>query len=137
LIPLLSKGDVIIDGGNSYFKDSIRRYKSLKELGIHFIGTGASGGETGARCGPSIMPGGAREAWPLVKPIFQAISARVDGEIPCCQWMSTDGYGHYVKMIHNGIEYRYMPIDRRNLPHSERPAQTQSPANVRNLQRLE
>jgi 6-phosphogluconate dehydrogenase len=110
LIPLLSEGDVIMDGGNSYFKDSIRRYETLKKNGIHFLGVGISGGEIGARRGPSIMPGGAQEAWPLVKPILQEISAKVDGDIPCCQWMSSDGSGHYVKMVHNGIEYGCMQL---------------------------
>jgi 6-phosphogluconate dehydrogenase len=110
LLPFLEKGDVIIDGGNSYFKDSIRRHAYLEQKGIHFIGTGVSGGEIGARHGPSIMPGGSEEAWELVKPILQAISAKIDGDIPCCEWMGTDGAGHYVKMVHNGIEYGFMQL---------------------------
>ena len=110
LLPFLEKGDVIIDGGNSYFKDSIRRHAYLEQKGVHFIGTGVSGGEIGARRGPSIMPGGSEEAWELVKPILQAISAKIDGDIPCCEWMGTDGAGHYVKMVHNGIEYGFMQL---------------------------
>jgi len=101
---------VIIDGGNSFFKDSIRRHAWMEEKGILFVGTGVSGGEIGARRGPSIMPGGAKEAWPLIKPIFQDISAKVDGSIPCCEWMGADGAGHYVKMVHNGIEYGFMQL---------------------------
>lgn len=104
LVPLLSKGDVIIDGGNSNYNDSTRRFESLKEKGIHFIGTGVSGGEEGALLGPSIMPGGSIEAWKEVKPILQKISAQVDNS-PCCEWMGTAGAGHFVKMVHNGIEY--------------------------------
>ncbi len=110
LLPFLVKGDVIIDGGNSFFKDSIRRHAYLAQKGIHFIGAGVSGGEIGARHGPSIMPGGSEEAWELVKPILQAISAKIDGDIPCCDWMGTDGAGHYVKMVHNGIEYGFMQL---------------------------
>ena len=109
LIPLLEPGDVIIDGGNSHFPDSTRRTAYLREKGLRFIGTGVSGGEEGARFGPSIMPGGDPEAWPLVKDIFQAISAKVDGE-PCCQWVGQDGAGHFVKMVHNGIEYGDMQL---------------------------
>ena len=109
LIPLLEPGDVIIDGGNSHFPDSSRRTAYLKEKGLRFIGTGVSGGEEGARFGPSIMPGGDPEAWPLVKDIFQAISAKVDDE-PCCQWVGQDGAGHFVKMVHNGIEYGDMQL---------------------------
>lgn len=108
-LPYLEKGDVIIDGGNSLFTDTNRRCKELKEKGIIFIGTGISGGEEGARHGPSIMPGGNPEGWPLVKPIFQAISAKADGE-PCCDWVGEDGAGHYVKMVHNGIEYGDMQL---------------------------
>ncbi len=110
LLPFLEKWDVIIDGGNSYFKDSVRRHAYLAQKGIHFIGTGVSGGEIGARRGPSIMPGGSEGAWELVKPILQAISAKIDGDIPCCEWMGTDGAGHYVKMVHNGIEYGFMQL---------------------------
>ena len=109
LIPLLEPGDVIIDGGNSHYPDSTRRTTYLREKGLRFIGTGVSGGEEGARFGPSIMPGGDPEAWPLVKDIFQAISAKVDGE-PCCQWVGQDGAGHFVKMVHNGIEYGDMQL---------------------------
>ena len=109
LIPLLSAGDIIIDGGNSLFTDSNRRTDSLREKGILFIGTGVSGGEEGARHGPSIMPGGNKDAWEAVKPIFQAISAKVDGA-PCCEWVGDNGGGHYVKMVHNGIEYGDMQL---------------------------
>ncbi len=109
LLPLLEAGDVIIDGGNSHYPDSIRRTAYLKEKGLRFIGTGVSGGEEGARFGPSIMPGGDFEAWPLVKDIFQAVSAKVDDE-PCCQWVGSDGAGHFVKMVHNGIEYGDMQL---------------------------
>ena len=109
LIPLLEPGDVIIDGGNSHFPDTTRRTAYLREKGLRFIGTGVSGGEEGARFGPSIMPGGDPEAWPLVKDIFQAVSAKVDGE-PCCQWVGQDGAGHFVKMVHNGIEYGDMQL---------------------------
>jgi len=110
LIPLLDKGDVIIDGGNSHFPDTIRRHEKLKGLGLRFIGTGVSGGEEGARMGPSIMPGGEPEAWPLVKPIFQDISAKTDDGEPCCDWVGEGGAGHYVKMVHNGIEYGDMQM---------------------------
>ncbi len=110
LVPHLDKGDIIIDGGNSNFPDSDRRWATLKEKGIHFIGTGVSGGEEGALNGPSIMPGGAAEAWPAVKPIFQDISAKVDGGTPCCDWIGEGGSGHFVKMVHNGIEYGDMQL---------------------------
>jgi len=109
LVPLLSAGDIIVDGGNSLFTDTNRRTATLKEKNIRYIGTGVSGGEEGARHGPSIMPGGNKEAWPYVKPIFQAISAKVDGD-PCCEWVGDNGAGHYVKMVHNGIEYGDMQI---------------------------
>jgi 6-phosphogluconate dehydrogenase len=109
LLRLLEPGDIIIDGGNSYYPDSTRRTAYLGENGLHFIGTGISGGEEGARHGPSIMPGGDAEAWPLVKDIFQSIAAKVDGE-PCCQWVGPDGAGHFVKMVHNGIEYGDMQL---------------------------
>lgn len=108
-LPFLEKGDIIIDGGNSLYTDSTRRTKDLAEKGILFIGTGISGGEEGARHGPSIMPGGNPAAWPAVKQIFQSISAKVDGE-PCCDWVGDDGAGHYVKMVHNGIEYGDMQL---------------------------
>lgn len=109
LLPHLEQGDLIIDGGNSHFPDTIRRTKYLADKGLLFIGTGVSGGEEGARRGPSIMPGGNPKAWPLVKEIFQAIAARVDG-MPCCDWVGEDGAGHYVKMVHNGIEYGDMQL---------------------------
>ncbi len=110
IVPFLSKGDIIIDGGNSLFTDTNRRVKELKEKGILYIGTGVSGGEEGARFGPSIMPGGDPEAWPAVKEIFQAIAAKVDGGTPCCDWVGEGGAGHYVKMVHNGIEYGDMQL---------------------------
>lgn len=110
LVPLLDKGDIIIDGGNTHFPDTNRRIAYLKEKGIHFIGTGVSGGEEGALTGPSIMPGGSIEAWPSVKPIFQHISAKVDDGSPCCDWVGEDGAGHFVKMVHNGIEYGDMQL---------------------------
>ncbi len=110
LIPLLDQGDIIIDGGNTHFPDTNRRVKYLKEKGIQFIGTGVSGGEEGALTGPSIMPGGSPEAWPEVKPIFQHISAKVDDGAPCCDWVGEDGAGHFVKMVHNGIEYGDMQL---------------------------
>jgi 6-phosphogluconate dehydrogenase len=109
LVPLLEPGDVIIDGGNSHYPDTTRRTAQLREKGLLFIGTGISGGEEGARHGPSIMPGGDPEAWPLVRDIFQSIAAQVDGE-PCCQWVGQDGAGHFVKMVHNGIEYGDMQL---------------------------
>jgi 6-phosphogluconate dehydrogenase len=109
LIPLLSKGDIIVDGGNSLYTDTNRRTSSVSEQGLNFIGTGVSGGEEGARNGPSIMPGGNPAAWETVKPIFQAISAQVDDE-PCCNWVGDKGAGHYVKMVHNGIEYGDMQL---------------------------
>jgi 6-phosphogluconate dehydrogenase len=105
IVPHLEKGDIIIDGGNSLFTDSNRRTKDLAEKGILFIGTGVSGGEEGARFGPSIMPGGNPAAWPHVKDIFQSIAAKVEDGTPCCDWVGQDGAGHYVKMVHNGIEY--------------------------------
>src|ERR1700704_1862077 len=104
LAPLLEKGDVIIDGGNSLFTDTQRRCKDLEGKGIHFVGCGVSGGEEGALKGPSLMPGGPRESWEIIAPIFRKIAAQVDGE-PCCRYMGPDGAGHYVKMVHNGIEY--------------------------------
>src|SRR5215472_703650 len=104
LAPLLEKGDVIIDGGNSLFTDTQRRERELQGTGIHFVGMGVSGGEEGALKGPSLMPGGSRESWEIIAPIFRKIAAQVDGE-PCCRYMGPDGAGHYVKMVHNGIEY--------------------------------
>ncbi|MFL6417238.1 MAG: decarboxylating NADP(+)-dependent phosphogluconate dehydrogenase [Bryobacteraceae bacterium] len=110
VVPHLEKGDIIIDGGNSLYTDSNRRTKELREKGILFIGTGVSGGEEGARNGPSIMPGGNPEAWPHVKEIFQSIAAKVEDGTPCCDWVGEDGAGHYVKMVHNGIEYGDMQL---------------------------
>jgi 6-phosphogluconate dehydrogenase len=110
VLPFLEKGDIIIDGGNSLFTDSNRRTKDLGDKGILFIGTGVSGGEEGARFGPSIMPGGNPEAWPHVKEIFQAIAAKVADGTPCCDWVGEGGAGHYVKMVHNGIEYGDMQL---------------------------
>jgi len=109
LVPLLDKGDILIDGGNSHFPDTIRRSKDLEAKGLLYVGTGVSGGEEGALLGPSIMPGGSPDAWPHVKPIFQSIAAKVDGT-PCCDWVGTDGAGHFVKMVHNGIEYGDMQL---------------------------
>jgi 6-phosphogluconate dehydrogenase len=110
LIPLLEPGDIIIDGGNSHYLDSMRRTAYVESKGLLFIGTGVSGGEEGARHGPSIMPGGSEEAWPHVKDIFQAIAAKVEGGIPCCDWVGANGAGHFVKMVHNGIEYCDMQL---------------------------
>ena len=110
LIPLLEKGDVIIDGGNSHFEDTNRRTNRVEEAGLLYIGTGVSGGEEGALKGPSIMPGGSPDAWPLVKPIFQSIAAKVADGTPCCQWVGKEGAGHFVKTVHNGIEYGDMQL---------------------------
>jgi len=110
IIPFLEKGDIIIDGGNSLYTDSNRRTEELAAKGLHYIGTGVSGGEEGARFGPSIMPGGDPAAWPAVKPIFQAIAAKVEDGTPCCDWVGEGGAGHYVKMVHNGIEYGDMQL---------------------------
>src|SRR5213078_3850296 len=110
LLPHLEPGDLIIDGGNSLFTDTIRRTKYLESKGLLFIGTGVSGGAEGARYGPSMMPGGSVAAWPLVKDIFQAICAKTPEGEPCCDWMGEDGAGHYVKMTHNGIEYGDMQL---------------------------
>ncbi len=110
LLPYLESGDVVIDGGNSLFTDTNRRTQFLKDKGILYVGAGISGGEEGARHGPSIMPGGNPAAWPLVKDIFQSISAKADDGIPCCDWVGDEGAGHYVKMIHNGIEYGDMQL---------------------------
>ncbi len=110
LTPHLEQGDIVIDGGNSHFPDTNRRTKQLNQKGILFIGTGVSGGEEGARFGPSIMPGGNVEAWPHVKDIFQSIAAKVEDGTPCCDWVGEDGAGHYVKMVHNGIEYGDMQL---------------------------
>jgi len=112
LIPLLSPGDVIIDGGNTLFTETERRTQYVESKGLLYIGTGVSGGEEGALKGPSMMPGGSEKAWPLVKPIFQAIAAKVgpNNDVPCCEWVGPRGAGHYVKMVHNGIEYGDMQL---------------------------
>ena len=125
LVPLMEKGDIIIDGGNSEYQDTVRRTQDLQEKGILFVGSGVSGGEEGARYGPSLMPGGNPAAWPAIKPIFQAICAKVSitcdsldddtaldkvGEEPCCDWVGEGGSGHFVKMVHNGIEYGDMQL---------------------------
>ena len=110
LLPLMQKGDIIIDGGNSHFPDTIRRTKYVESKGLLYIGTGVSGGEEGALKGPSIMPGGSFAAWPYVKPIFQSIAAKVGDGVPCCSWVGDNGAGHYVKMCHNGIEYGDMQM---------------------------
>lgn len=109
IIPNLEPGDIIIDGGNSHFPDTIRRAKYVESKGLLYIGTGVSGGEEGALLGPSMMPGGSPEAWPAVKEIFQAVAAKVENE-PCCDWVGENGAGHFVKMVHNGIEYGDMQI---------------------------
>jgi len=109
LLPHLDPGDIVIDGGNSNYHDSTRRWRELAAKGIHFVGMGVSGGEEGARHGPSLMPGGAAAAWPTIRAMFQAIAAQVDG-VPCCQWLGDGGAGHYVKMVHNGIEYGDMQL---------------------------
>src|SRR6266704_6416751 len=110
LIPRFESGDIIIDGGNSLFEDTNRRTKYVERKGLLYVGTGVSGGEEGARHGPSIMPGGSPAAWPRVKDIFQSIAAKVDGGVPCCDWVGAQGAGHYVKMVHNGIEYGDMQL---------------------------
>lgn len=109
LSPKLEQGDIIIDGGNSHFPDSIRRCKELEEKGLLFVGSGVSGGEEGARYGPSLMPGGSSAAWPHIKEIFQKTAAEAYGA-PCCDWVGETGSGHYVKMVHNGIEYGDMQL---------------------------
>ncbi|TAL69107.1 MAG: decarboxylating NADP(+)-dependent phosphogluconate dehydrogenase, partial [Bacteroidetes bacterium] len=110
LIPHLSSGDIIIDGGNTHFPDTNRRTAFVESKGLFYIGTGVSGGEEGALLGPSIMPGGSKAAWPIVKPIFQAIAAKVEDGSPCCDWVGENGAGHFVKMVHNGIEYGDMQL---------------------------
>ncbi len=110
ILPLLDKGDILIDGGNSNYFDTNRRYKYLKEKGIHYVGSGVSGGEEGALNGPSLMPGGSVEAWPRIKTVFHAIAAKLEDGTPCCDWMGTEGAGHFVKMVHNGIEYGDMQL---------------------------
>src|SRR5262245_35297203 len=112
LLPLCDKGDVLIDGGNTYYSDTERRTKDIESKGLLYCGTGVSGGEEGALLGPSMMPGGSEASWPIVKPIFQAIAAKVGpkDDIPCCEWVGPRGAGHYVKMVHNGIEYGDMQL---------------------------
>ncbi|MDW7658198.1 MAG: decarboxylating NADP(+)-dependent phosphogluconate dehydrogenase [Bacillota bacterium] len=110
ILPYLEAGDILIDGGNSHFPDTIRRTAYVESKGLLYIGTGVSGGEEGALLGPSIMPGGSPAAWPFVKPIFQAIAAKVEDGSPCCDWVGENGAGHFVKMVHNGIEYGDMQI---------------------------
>jgi 6-phosphogluconate dehydrogenase len=110
LAPLLDEGDIIIDGGNSLFTDTTRRYETLAEKGIRFVGMGVSGGEEGARHGPSIMPGGDPSAWPVVEDMLKGIAAKADDGAPCCEWIGEGGAGHYVKMVHNGIEYGDMQV---------------------------
>ena len=110
LVPLLDKGDIIIDGGNSRYPDTVRRCSYVESNGLYYIGVGVSGGEEGALLGPSIMPGGSEAAWPLVKPIFQRIAAKTDKGEACCEWVGNDGAGHFVKMVHNGIEYGDMQM---------------------------
>jgi len=110
LIPYLEKGDIIIDGGNTHFPDTNRRTAFVENKGLLYIGTGVSGGEEGALLGPSIMPGGSKAAWPEIKPIFQAIAAKVEDGTPCCDWVGENGAGHFVKMVHNGIEYGDMQL---------------------------
>ncbi|XP_015737871.1 6-phosphogluconate dehydrogenase, decarboxylating [Coturnix japonica] len=110
LVPLLEAGDIIIDGGNSEYRDTTRRCKDLRQKGLLFVGSGVSGGEEGARYGPSLMPGGSKEAWPHIKTIFQSIAAKVGSGEPCCDWVGEEGAGHFVKMVHNGIEYGDMQL---------------------------
>ena len=110
LLPLLDDGDILIDGGNSHFPDTIRRTAYVESKGKLYIGTGVSGGEEGALKGPSMMPGGSPAAWPYVKPIFQSICAKVEDGTPCCDWVGENGAGHFVKMVHNGIEYGDMQL---------------------------
>ena len=110
LAPLLEPGDILIDGGNSHYRDTIRRCAAAAEAGLLYVGAGVSGGEEGALAGPSIMPGGHAAAWPALRPIFQAIAAKMDDGTPCCEWLGPDGAGHFVKMVHNGIEYGDMQL---------------------------
>src|SRR5574344_172224 len=110
ILPFLEPGDIIIDGGNSHFPDTVRRTKYVESKGLLYVGTGVSGGEEGALKGPSMMPGGSSAAWPFVKPIFQAICAKVEDGSPCCDWVGENGAGHFVKMVHNGIEYGDMQL---------------------------
>jgi len=110
LLPLLERGDILIDGGNSLYTDTIRRTRKVEQAGMLYVGSGVSGGEEGALTGPSLMPGGSAAAWPHIKPIFQAVCARTPAGEPCCDWMGEDGAGHFVKMVHNGIEYGDMQL---------------------------
>jgi 6-phosphogluconate dehydrogenase len=110
LLPNLETGDIIIDGGNTLFADTDRRTRYVESKGLLYVGAGVSGGEEGALKGPSIMPGGSAEAWKFVKPVFQAIAAKVDNGTPCCDWVGENGAGHFVKMVHNGIEYGDMQL---------------------------
>lgn len=110
LVPLLSEGDILIDGGNSHYEDTERRVRQCYERGLYFVGCGISGGEEGALYGASIMPGGAREAWPVVQPFLTSIAAKAEDGLPCCEWVGPGGAGHYVKMVHNGIEYGDMQL---------------------------
>jgi 6-phosphogluconate dehydrogenase len=110
LVPLLDQGDILIDGGNTHYPDTNRRTAYVESKGLLYIGTGVSGGEEGALLGPSIMPGGSQKAWPVVKPVFQSIAAKVEDGTPCCDWVGENGAGHFVKMVHNGIEYGDMQL---------------------------
>jgi len=110
IVPHLDRGDILIDGGNSNYEDTMRRTRELEAQGFLFVGSGVSGGEEGALNGPSLMPGGSAAAWPFIKPIFQAIAAKVEDGSPCCDWVGSDGAGHFVKMVHNGIEYGDMQL---------------------------
>lgn len=110
LLPVLEPGDIVMDGGNSFYADTVRREKELAKAGIRYLGVGISGGEEGALHGPSLMPGGDASAWPEVEPMLKAIAAKVDGNTPCCEWIGPGGSGHYVKMVHNGIEYADMQL---------------------------
>ena len=132
VIPHLEKGDIIIDGGNSHFPDTIRRTAYVESKGLYYIGTGVSGGEEGALKGPSMMPGGSPEAWPYVKPIFQAICAKVEDGSPCCDWVGENGAGHFVKMVHNGYaaHLRGVSADARCAGHER-------PGNARSVQGVE
>ncbi|MDD4737155.1 MAG: decarboxylating NADP(+)-dependent phosphogluconate dehydrogenase, partial [Kiritimatiellae bacterium] len=110
LLPLLTPGDILIDGGNSFHRDTTRRMKALEKAGVLYVGMGVSGGEEGALKGPSLMPGGRVEAWPMLKDILQSVAAKTDAGEPCCDWMGPEGAGHFVKMVHNGIEYGDMQL---------------------------
>ena len=137
LKPYLQTGDLIIDGGNSYFADTERRVKALQADGIHFIGMGVSGGESGALWGPSLMPGGSPEAWPRVQAMFQAIAAKAEDGEACVAWMGAGGAGHYVKMVHNGIEYGDMQLIAEIYDLLHRGAGISNTRAGRNLRRLE